>query len=189
MGTLGTALIGILVVICLVGLWYFLFYKPCPDPCTGALPYCNKSLRKCVQCLQEKQCSGDTPYCLDQTSCVQCRNPNDCADTTNKCVNNVCKPSTPATGCPEVPCTGDLPHCNEDTNKCVQCTQPSHCGFLKNCTDDQCVPLVDPCPDGVVKTCADKYCANLQNVGEKALCQAACLAACRGARTGGHYYA
>lgn len=111
----------------------------------------------------EEGCSGDTPYCLEDTGeCVECLSVDDCGENEN-CMLNECAPQTDCTsdaecgenescvnneciadeGCTEnTDCSGDTPYCVQDTGECVQCIEDTDCGGGgETCQDNLCTSI------------------------------------------------
>ncbi len=75
-----------------------------------ATPICNTATQRCVQCVQDSECSGSTPACNTATNtCVQCN----AAVTTQ--------------------CTGTTTVCDTPTNTCVQCIADAQCTGGQTC--------------------------------------------------------
>jgi len=123
-----------------------------PPACSGPTPYCNESLRACVQCLTPAQCddglfcngaetcsagactpgtppacSAPTPYCDEsQGVCVQCLTPVQCNDGLFCNGAETCSAGTCTAGTPPA-CSAPTPYCDESQGACVQCLIGAQC--------------------------------------------------------------
>ena len=111
-------------------------------------------------CSTDKQCSGDTPHCNQATGkCVECLDELQCSD------GQVCKSGSCVPGCSKTkPICGDAGLCDTDTGQCSLCQQDSDCPDAKNprceAGSGKCVPCLpdnDNCGSG-------KYCVELNGV-------------------------
>lgn len=76
------------------------------DPCAGdnSTPVCDEIGNSCVECLVDDNCTGETPYCLDNM-CVGCRDDDDdCREGDN-----------------------NTPYCDGESLSCVECLVSADC--------------------------------------------------------------
>lgn len=138
----------------------------------------------CVQCINDGQCSGNTPRCDTSTNtCGQCNADSQCNDgnscTTDSCSagscahiaqapgqacqGGVCNGDTSHPACvscvSDAQCGGNTTHCDVAHNRCVQCTGDAECNDNNSCTLNSCVAgscQTRPTPAG--QTCEAGYC-------------------------------
>ncbi len=103
----------------------------------GGAGVCNGS-GDCVQCVDNRDCGGLTPYCNAATNtCVECRFDALCNDG-NPCTNDRCTTSgsclntnaVSGTVCPGGVCNG--------AGSCVECLSSAQCSDGNPCTADTC---------------------------------------------------
>jgi len=131
---------------------------------------CNKSLAKCVECLQEADCSASISgkICdVGTGSCVTCVVAADCSDpATMDCVNQACVAAKTCVN--SLACTTtSAPICNRTTSRCVECVDVADCSTsgktnpvcVNNSCKSACTTAAD-CGDGqFCKTAASpSYC-------------------------------
>ncbi|MEK6676854.1 MAG: hypothetical protein AABZ47_14515 [Planctomycetota bacterium] len=129
--------------------------------------FCNESLNACVECLTVADCNDGNPCTDDGCSvlgvCEHRDNNLSCNDglfctRMDLCGGGICVGGGPPR------CTNQaLPICNEDTNQCVACIDPSDCNDENPCTTDICAVTEcryelssDSCDDGFFCTSNDR---------------------------------
>jgi hypothetical protein len=113
--------------------------KPrCKDP--------GSDTGKCVECLDNNDCSEPEPACeLGNNECVECTSNDHCSDTPNTPAcdtdTNTCVECTTHQHCSRV--VHGPPYCNSDTHECVDCLEDNHCAtrydYKKFCHITTCV--------------------------------------------------
>jgi hypothetical protein len=112
-----------------------------PGECKGIKSICSGAPDgRCVQCLENSQCSGATPQCnTARKECVPCVDDSVCGglacSAANRCVDCV----------DDTKCAAGT-HCDTTTNKCVTCVTDSQCTApeASRCNaQHQCVPCTD----------------------------------------------
>jgi len=104
-------------------------------------PYCDRTIKKCIQCRTKDQCSKrfGNPHCYD-SFCVECLNNQDCINNiTNcgsRCIPDAISPKKCSTNTTKT-CTGQT-FCSQNTLSCITCEIDSHCNFYAGCSNNQC---------------------------------------------------
>ena len=65
-------------------------------------------------------CGGSTPFCKDDAICVECLDDTNCSGNTPKCENNQCIPDN-------AECSGQTPYYNVAKDECCECLDSTHC--------------------------------------------------------------
>ncbi len=79
----------------------------CSPACGGNAPICKPATLTCVECLENTDCSNNSPVCKNQSTCVDCLGDGDCG--------------------------GSTPHCDTQHDNCVQCLSNSNCQSSELC--------------------------------------------------------
>ena len=125
----------------------------CKSACGGGL-YCDKTLKKCVECVDAGNCTASEPFCNGSNQCVQCLVDNDCTNPAKSfCSAGTCAPCESDDNCTQFTATkakickptGDA---GSGGGTCVQCTIPreSVCGTYS------CNPAANTCTTTTVNT-------------------------------------
>ena len=146
--------------------------------CKTAGLLCNKTVSKCVQCLQEADCATSTSGKLcDATSgrCVACNTASDCENpTTSECVAHACVKAETCVNSRDCT-TAATPVCNRDTSRCVECLDAADCAASGKtnavCAASTCqasCTTSDDCAEGTVCNTASSpmYCVQCLSNGD-----------------------
>jgi len=96
------------------------------DGCVGDTPLCDADAHRCVECLDESQCTTATESQCVAGACTAC-------ETDAHCSHIPGLPACDAGTCVECTadsadaCTGETSHCDTDANACVECLIHSDC--------------------------------------------------------------
>ncbi len=108
------------------------------DHCDSDEPVCDPLADKCVECLQNADCTDlATPTCTYKSKCVQCVLDSDCVANG---LGGVCHRNSCYECMLHEDCGGDTPVCN-DSRECVECEYDHQCTDpdKPTCQDSQCV--------------------------------------------------
>ena len=112
--------------------------------------YCDKSLKKCVECVDAGNCTkASEPFCNSSNHCVECLGDNDCGPERSVCSGGTCTACDSNTDCARLSLT-PLCKASGDAGTCVQCIDDSKCAGYS------CDPATNRCTTttlGSVKTC------------------------------------
>lgn len=81
--------------------------------CPEDAPLCDPVTIRCVACLDDTRCEGETPHCGPARTCVECLSDVQCEES-------------------------EHPHCLASEGRCVECTEASHC-TSGICTEYECL--------------------------------------------------
>jgi hypothetical protein len=93
-----------------------------------------------IDCENSLQCSSLSEVC-DPTSrkCVDCIDNNDCTAVTQRCANHVCLNIVTCTS--DRTCYPNNELCDKTKLYCVQCLDNSECSASESCNDGACIKL------------------------------------------------
>lgn len=114
--------------------------------CSVDKPICSTTLKKCIACEKDTDCSGNdvcdskTNTCLFRCTandaydvgCAQRGQPYYCNSQTRQCVSCIAKPTAPGSVY-DIGCNSTAPKCDATAGKCVVCTTDSHCPSGRKC--------------------------------------------------------
>jgi hypothetical protein len=124
--------------------------------CSGETPVCNAGTHTCVQCLASADCANATALCdTNKSVCVQCLKDTDCGTAANaRCAASKCAPCLRDADCAHIPGKNV---CN--AGACVQCTEAASSA----CGTHSCNPRLNRCTStvlgsvGLCQTCVSDH--------------------------------
>lgn len=105
---------------------YMLPFGTCEGVTCDEDQICNPITDSCVDCITDKECPEETPFCTNRGECIECEDDEDCEE--GECKSDECKDS---------PCGDCEFKCREETI-CPECVTSEDCGDDEVCCNQLC---------------------------------------------------